>query len=157
MKKRKSLSSKETKETKSIPLENEKSESNFTSIIIMIDKDGKIVHNSEVTCHIVYWIADGCVPDINIIIQDDRIKLLRNELSEVEKRIKTESCSEQLTKELLSIKKQLRKIESYDYRVERSVVTKDIPPNVLAMGTPCRVVREITDEDRISDDDFMGI
>lgn len=38
-----------------------------------------------------------------------------------------------------------------------SVVTKDIPPNVLAMGTPCRVVREITDEDRISDDDFMGI
>ena len=30
-----------------------------------------------------------------------------------------------------------------------SVVTKDIPANVLACGVPCRVVREITDEDRI--------
>ena len=32
-----------------------------------------------------------------------------------------------------------------------SVVTKDIPPNVLAMGTPCKVVREITEDDRIQD------
>lgn len=30
-----------------------------------------------------------------------------------------------------------------------SVVTKDIPANVLACGVPCRVIREITDEDRI--------
>jgi len=30
-----------------------------------------------------------------------------------------------------------------------SVVTKDIPSNVLACGVPCKVVREITDEDRI--------
>lgn len=30
-----------------------------------------------------------------------------------------------------------------------SVVAKDIPPNVLAMGTPCRVIREITEADRI--------
>ena len=29
-----------------------------------------------------------------------------------------------------------------------SVVTKDIPANVVAFGNPCRVVREITDEDR---------
>lgn len=29
-----------------------------------------------------------------------------------------------------------------------SVVTKDIPPNVLALGNPCRVVREITLQDR---------
>ncbi len=29
-----------------------------------------------------------------------------------------------------------------------SVVTKDIPANVVAMGAPCRVVREITDYDR---------
>ena len=29
-----------------------------------------------------------------------------------------------------------------------SVVTKDIPANVVALGTPCRVVREITDEDK---------
>ena len=29
-----------------------------------------------------------------------------------------------------------------------SVVTKDIPPHVLALGNPCRVVRAITDEDR---------
>ena len=29
-----------------------------------------------------------------------------------------------------------------------SVVTKDIPPNVVAMGVPCRVAREITDRDR---------
>lgn len=29
-----------------------------------------------------------------------------------------------------------------------SVVTKDIPANVIAMGTPCKVVREIDDHDR---------
>ena len=29
-----------------------------------------------------------------------------------------------------------------------SVVTKDIPPNVIAAGNPCRVLRPITDEDR---------
>ena len=29
-----------------------------------------------------------------------------------------------------------------------SVVTKDIPGNVLATGNPCRVIREITEEDR---------
>lgn len=28
------------------------------------------------------------------------------------------------------------------------VVTKDIPPNVIAAGNPCRVIREITDEDK---------
>ncbi len=30
-----------------------------------------------------------------------------------------------------------------------SVVTKDIPSNVLAYGVPCKVVREITEKDRI--------
>ena len=30
-----------------------------------------------------------------------------------------------------------------------SVVTKDIPPRVLAGGIPCKVIREITDEDRM--------
>ena len=29
-----------------------------------------------------------------------------------------------------------------------SVVTKDIPPNVVAVGCPCRVLREISDYDR---------
>ncbi|MBQ1397670.1 MAG: sugar O-acetyltransferase [Clostridia bacterium] len=29
-----------------------------------------------------------------------------------------------------------------------SVVTKDIPPNVIAAGVPCRVIRAITPEDR---------
>lgn len=29
-----------------------------------------------------------------------------------------------------------------------SVVTKDIPENVIAMGNPCKIVREITEEDR---------
>lgn len=29
-----------------------------------------------------------------------------------------------------------------------SVVTKDIPPGVIAVGNPCRVLREITEEDR---------
>lgn len=29
-----------------------------------------------------------------------------------------------------------------------SVVTKDIPDNVVAAGNPCRVIREITDEER---------
>lgn len=28
-----------------------------------------------------------------------------------------------------------------------SVVTKDIPPNVVAAGNPCKIIREITDED----------
>ena len=29
-----------------------------------------------------------------------------------------------------------------------SVVTKNIPSNVVAVGNPCRVLREITDEDK---------
>lgn len=29
-----------------------------------------------------------------------------------------------------------------------SVVTKDIPDNVIAVGSPCRVIREITEDDR---------
>lgn len=29
-----------------------------------------------------------------------------------------------------------------------SVVTQDIPPDVVAVGTPCRVIREITEKDR---------
>ena len=31
----------------------------------------------------------------------------------------------------------------------KSVVTKDIPDNVIAVGNPCRVLRPITEEDRI--------
>ena len=31
-----------------------------------------------------------------------------------------------------------------------SVVTKDIPANVVAVGNPCRVLREITEKDRLS-------
>lgn len=31
-----------------------------------------------------------------------------------------------------------------------SVVTKDIPPNVVAAGVPCRVIREITEQDSIT-------
>ena len=31
-----------------------------------------------------------------------------------------------------------------------SVVTKDIPANVIAAGNPCRVIREITEADRIN-------
>lgn len=30
-----------------------------------------------------------------------------------------------------------------------SVVTKDLPPNVLAAGNPCRVMREITEADKL--------
>tara|TARA_R110001583_G_scaffold168431_1_gene321285 strand:+ start:797 stop:949 length:153 start_codon:yes stop_codon:yes gene_type:complete len=30
-----------------------------------------------------------------------------------------------------------------------SVVTKDIPAGVVALGSPCKVVREITEKDRI--------
>ena len=29
-----------------------------------------------------------------------------------------------------------------------SVVTKDLPDNVIAVGNPCRIVREITETDR---------
>ncbi len=29
-----------------------------------------------------------------------------------------------------------------------SVVTKDIPSNVFAAGNPCKVIRELTDEDK---------
>lgn len=34
-----------------------------------------------------------------------------------------------------------------------SVVTKDIPSNVIAVGNPCKVLREITDEDLIKGTD----
>jgi len=30
-----------------------------------------------------------------------------------------------------------------------SVVTKDLPPNALAVGNPCRVIREITEADKL--------
>lgn len=30
-----------------------------------------------------------------------------------------------------------------------SVVTKDIPANVVAAGNPCKVIRQITEEDKI--------
>lgn len=30
-----------------------------------------------------------------------------------------------------------------------SVVTKDIPANVIAVGNPCKILREITDEDKV--------
>lgn len=30
-----------------------------------------------------------------------------------------------------------------------SVVTKDIPGNMIATGNPCRIVREITEKDRV--------
>ena len=33
-----------------------------------------------------------------------------------------------------------------------SVVTKNIPPNSLAVGNPCKVIREITDKDTIPED-----
>ena len=29
-----------------------------------------------------------------------------------------------------------------------SIVTKDIPPNVVAVGNPCRVLREISEHDK---------
>lgn len=32
-----------------------------------------------------------------------------------------------------------------------SVVTRDIPPNSLAVGVPCRVIRDITESDLLSD------
>ncbi|KMY43934.1 transferase [Bacillus sp. FJAT-27916] len=36
-----------------------------------------------------------------------------------------------------------------------SVVVKDIPPGVIAAGNPCRVLREITEEDKLSPQDWM--
>ncbi len=36
-----------------------------------------------------------------------------------------------------------------------SVVTRDIPANVVAVGNPCRILREITSEDILSKDQFM--
>ena len=33
-----------------------------------------------------------------------------------------------------------------------SVVTKDIPDNVIAFGNPCKVIREITEDDRIPEE-----
>ncbi|WP_408638369.1 maltose acetyltransferase domain-containing protein [Paenibacillus aestuarii] len=30
-----------------------------------------------------------------------------------------------------------------------SIVTRDIPPNVVAVGSPCKVLRQITEEDKI--------
>lgn len=34
----------------------------------------------------------------------------------------------------------------------KSLVTKDIPDHVIAMGNPCRVIRAITEADRVSDE-----
>ncbi len=33
-----------------------------------------------------------------------------------------------------------------------SIVTRDIPPKCLAFGNPCRVIRQLTDEDRLEGD-----
>lgn len=30
-----------------------------------------------------------------------------------------------------------------------SVVTRDIPPNVIAAGVPCRVIRELNESDKM--------
>lgn len=38
-----------------------------------------------------------------------------------------------------------------------SVVTRDIPANVLAFGTPCKVIRSISREDRLSFDNITGV
>ena len=35
-----------------------------------------------------------------------------------------------------------------------SVVTKDIPPMVVAAGNPCRVIREVKEEDKIKPEDL---
>lgn len=35
-----------------------------------------------------------------------------------------------------------------------SVITKDIPANVIAAGVPCRVIREITEMDKTG---FVGL
>lgn len=35
-----------------------------------------------------------------------------------------------------------------------SVVVKDIPSGVVAAGTPCRVIRKITDDDKIKDENI---
>ncbi len=38
-----------------------------------------------------------------------------------------------------------------------SVVTKDIPPNVIAVGNPCKVLREITDKDKYSPENHVTL
>ena len=38
-----------------------------------------------------------------------------------------------------------------------SVVTRDIPANVLTFGTPCKVIRPISEEDRLSFDNILGV
>ncbi len=38
-----------------------------------------------------------------------------------------------------------------------SVVTKDIPANTIAYGSPCRVIREITDEDILPEELFKNV
>lgn len=38
-----------------------------------------------------------------------------------------------------------------------SIVTKDIPANVIAVGNPCKVIRKITEEDKTDYLERMGI
>lgn len=38
-----------------------------------------------------------------------------------------------------------------------SIVTKDIPSNVIAVGNPCKVIREITDQDKTDYSKRMGL
>ena len=36
-----------------------------------------------------------------------------------------------------------------------SVVTKDIPPMVVAVGNPCRVIRKVEERDKIRPEEMM--
>ncbi len=38
-----------------------------------------------------------------------------------------------------------------------SIVTKDIPDNVIAVGNPCKVIRKITEKDKTDYLERMGI
>ena len=38
-----------------------------------------------------------------------------------------------------------------------SIVTKDIPSNVIAVGNPCKVIREISEKDKTDYLERMGI
>jgi maltose O-acetyltransferase len=42
----------------------------------------------------------------------------------------------------------VEKCDNYMLPGGGSVVTKDLPDNVIAVGNPCRIVREITEDDR---------
>ena len=62
-------------------------------INICIDDMGEIVHAPDSLISITKWIANGCPPDIEVIVKDCRISKYEHECFEAEERITKQTCN----------------------------------------------------------------